>query len=146
MSSRGGAGWLLALGLCGAPAGCVQLQYTTHWYDAPVADAVLQQLQAGRDDLGSCLAALGAPQLVWEYAGSGAALAWAFGDDSAWGLGVGYSFDEFSNVSFDFDSAALQLPGVVLWFDAGLRLERWQRGLLADLTAGLRRRRPAPPD
>lgn len=121
-------------------SGCVQLGYTARWVDqAPTAEA-LQQLQVGSDDLTRCLARLGAPHFVWEYAGDGAALGWAYGDGSSWGVGASYSFGKFTNVSFDFASSNMQLPGVVLWFDSDLRLQAWRQGKLRDLTAGLRRR------
>lgn len=135
----------LLLCLLLGPAGCIQLSYQKHWIDEPPPAAVVDSLQVGRDDLGSCLSRLGAPHYVWEYDGDGMALGWVYSDDSAWGLGASYSFSDYAGVSFDFDSGNLQLPGVVLWFGADLRLLRWQRGKLAALTSTLRRR-SAPVD
>jgi hypothetical protein len=31
------------------------------------------------------------------------------------------------------------LPGVVLWFDASLHLERWQKGLMREMVQSYRR-------
>ncbi|GAB4146477.1 MAG: hypothetical protein Fur0037_14550 [Planctomycetota bacterium] len=119
---------------------CVRGSYYVHHYDQAPDPSAVAGLVPGKDDLGSCLARLGAPHFVFEYARDGAALAWAYGAESGLGFGAAYTVQDFANVSFDFDNAWRDLDGLVLWFREDLVLERWRRGRLADLTRDLRRR------
>jgi len=126
-------------------AGCIQLTYSVQSVEGQLPAAALASLQPAVDDLGSCLRKLGAPHYVWEYLGDGVALGWVALDASGWSFEVGYNFERFFTTSFALDTASSNLPGVVLWFDADLRLKKWRQGRMRDLTSGLHRR-PAPVD
>lgn len=133
-------GWLAA------SAGCVTGSYQRAMVDEPIPEARLQALQIGVDDLGSCLAALGAPHRVFEVQvgenlDAGMALLWVWRDTAGFGVQVSVAMRDAS-VSWSGDYAAAELPGCMLWFDPDLRLQGWQRGTLGDLLP--RRRRPAP--
>jgi hypothetical protein len=90
------------------------------------------------------LRAIGAPNFVWEYRGDGLALGWVFADSSGWDFTASVSVYKSASASMSLDFDNLDLPGVVLWFDEDLRLLKWQRGSMRELTQGLRR--PAAPD
>ena len=108
----------------------------------PVRPDLLEAMAPG-DDLETCLAALGAPLQLWEYAGDGMALAYASG--VAYDLGFSISSGRSSG-SFNFDSLDENLEGVVLVFDPELRL-RWIRyGVLSELVPSDRRPPAAPAD
>jgi hypothetical protein len=125
---------------------CVYVYWQVEHVQEPIADGTLAKLEPGKDDLSRCLQLLGAPHFVWEYRGEGAALAWVSSDTSSWGVGVSYSFEWFfPSASFRWDAGYANLPGVVLWFDQDLRLERWKRGRMRDLISG-HHHRPAEPE
>lgn len=118
---------------------CVRFSYVVRTTDAPLAEADLAALRPGVDDLTACLTGLGAPNAVFEYRVHGMALLWRFVDSSGFGISLSYSVDRIApSASFNFDSDDADTTGVMLWFDADLRLIRWQRGLVRQLTAGFR--------
>ena len=137
--------WPSLLAACAAAtaAGCVQVVYRHRNVEDPVLSGDLAALKPGSDDLGSCLCRLGAPYFVWEYHIDGMALGWVTEDTAGWSLQFSYSFERYFNAGMSFDLAGSDLPGVVLWFDGELRLVKWRRGRMRDLTSGLRHR-PAP--
>ncbi|MCA8943821.1 MAG: hypothetical protein KDB80_14760, partial [Planctomycetes bacterium] len=55
---------LLVLALA-STAGCISFDYSHASVGSPVDDATLEVLEPGRTDLSTCLATLGAPELVW---------------------------------------------------------------------------------
>ena len=127
--------WLAVLALL---SGCVV--YVRSQRDEPLPLAALEDLAPGRS-LADCLAALGAPNQVFEHAGDGAALLWSWSDTDDWSVDVSVPVYEQASASFDLDLTDTDQRGLVLWFGPDQRLERWQRGTLGDLL--LRRVRPA---
>lgn len=126
-------------------AGCIQLRWTARNAEDKLSSAALESMWPGTDTLGSALAKLGAPHHVWEYHGEGMALAWVHQEEHELGFRVSYSFSRGPNASFRFDDSQLDVPGVVLWFDGQLQLEKVRQGNLRDLTEELSRR-PASVD
>jgi hypothetical protein len=118
---------------------CLQVGFGASRNEEPVAEATLASLHAGDDDLATCLKKLGAPNMVWEYRGNGMALGWVSEDSTDWDLDVSFSFQRFASAKFSLDWDDLDLPGVVLWFDASLHLERWQKGLMREMVQSYRR-------
>lgn len=146
---RRAAAALPALALVLANAGCVTGSYARASIDEPVLLPRLEALQPGRDDLGTCLAALGAPQRVFEYQvaadhTSGAALLWYWRDASGFGVDVSSGTRDVPG-SLQLDYLGTDLPGCMLWFGPDLVLERWQLGQVGDLLP-TRVRPGAPPD
>jgi hypothetical protein len=139
------ARWPALLAACAAAtaAGCVHVVYSRRSVEDPVLAGDLAALKPGADDLGACLGRLGAPWFVWEYHVDGVALGWVAEDTAGWSLRLSYSLERFVNAGLSVDLAGSDLHGVVLWFDGDLRLLKWQRGRMRDLTSGLRHR-PAP--
>lgn len=126
-------------------AGCVQLNWTRVSRDRPVTDVAL--LVVGETDLAHCLARYGAPLWVLETDdGRGAALAYGWTEETAWGLRFSIPLSDYASADFDYDLSEERTRGVVLFFDEAWTLKGWRQGLLEDLTAGLRRRRPADLD
>jgi hypothetical protein len=140
--------WLAAAGLAAlAPTltGCVRFTYVQLWHEEPIADAQLQTLKPDQADLTACLHELGAPHYVWED-GDGMALGWVWLDKDDLSLDLSYSFfEDAPGASFSYGREIADLPGCVLWFDESLRLRKWQRGMMGELTRSLRRR-PADPE
>ena len=141
---RPGLGWLLPL-LC---AGCVTGEWRQDSRDEPFPALRVEALRPGTDTLRECLASLGAPHHVFEYAvagdgASGMALVWISRDASGFGIDVSSGTDEVPG-SFQFDSDDVELPACVLWFDRELLLERWRIGTVGELLRS--RVRPAPVD
>ena len=131
-----------------AMASCVTGEYRQVNINEPVDRARLHALQPGKDDLESCLAALGAPVDVREYdvakdRHSGMALIWFWTEQVGWGAKAS-SVIKDTSVSFEFDWTGTDLPGCVLWFDRDLKLESYREGLVGDLLQ--RQRRPSPVD
>ncbi|HEX5050384.1 MAG TPA: hypothetical protein VFZ65_01300 [Planctomycetota bacterium] len=127
--------------------GCLHVRVSRASLDDPIAPAVLETLRPGRDDLGACLRALGAPHRVFEYrlaaSGDGMALLWVWRDTFGWGFQVSLPSKDLP-ADFDFDSVTADLPGCVLWFGPDLVLERWRSGLIGELLPD--RVRPSVPD
>jgi hypothetical protein len=137
--------WLPALQLL-LSAGCVTAAYNQVNVNEPIATELLHTLQPGKDDLASCLLALGAPVDVREYQvaadrSSGMALIWYWTDQVGWGAKASTVIRGFS-ASFEFDWTGTDLPGCVLWFNGDLKLERYSEGLVGELLPT--RRRPSP--
>ena len=129
-------------------ASCVTGEYNQVTFNEPIDRQRLLQLQPGKDDLTSCLAALGAPVDVREYAvdqdrNSGMALIWFWTSQVGWGAKASSVFKDAS-VSFEFDFTGTDLPGCVVWFDSDLKLESYREGLVGALLR--QQRRPSPTD
>ncbi len=122
---------------------CVRFQYTRGNINEPIEDHQVDALQPGTSHLGDCLQSLGAPDKVWEYADGGVALAYGWLEESGWGLNVSWAFELFVSISFDYSAAAQHMQGVVLLLDKELALQHIRRGFLSEITADLKRRRPA---
>ncbi|MEZ5966591.1 MAG: hypothetical protein R3F56_22330 [Planctomycetota bacterium] len=121
---------------------CITVRFVRTRAFEPIPDEVLDGLRAGRDDLTRCLAALGAPNLVFEQPGDGVALAYAWLDQFVWGIDASLSLRGFA-VSADLGRDVRKMHGVVLFFDRELQLVEVERGLLRDFLLARGRRRPA---
>jgi hypothetical protein len=147
MTVRARAASLVATALCVLPfAGCVTGNYGHRSFNEPVSTERLEALEPGKDDLTTCLAALGAPNRVFEYQvgpdlTSGMALLWFWRDSEGFGVEVSAPVEDAS-MNFQYDQTDTELPGCALWFSSDLRLERWRLGRVGDLLPG--RVRPAP--
>lgn len=111
--------------------GCVQI--VRYRVDEPVPGSAVQALQPGREDLGQCLAALGAPTEVLAYRGDGMALVYSWTDMLDWGFEFSVPLQDYVSASFSFDSGDATRPGCVLWFGPDLVLERRECGSLGAL-------------
>jgi hypothetical protein len=124
--------------------GCIQLHYFRVSHFEPTPDPVLKQLEGSHAELQVCLDALGAPLLVGELP-DGIAVAYGWQDRGNWGLDIGYTFERFFNVRFNYQDTQDSLRGVLLLFGSDLHLKAIRRGLLGDLTRQFHRR-PASPE
>ncbi len=137
---------ILAL-ISGGLSSCLSLNWSRGNLNEPIADATLAALQPGEANLTRCLAALGAPNLVWEYKVDGMAMAYAWFDSGGWGFRASYSFyDNTPGASLSYDSADNLRNGVVLTFDESLTLETIKRGRLNYLIPTIQRPAPLPED
>ena len=145
LASRAPARVALLVGVPLLLTGCIQLRWTARNTEDPVSKTAVDSLWPGTDTMETALAKLGAPHFVWEYHGDGAALAWIHQAERDLGLRASYSLSRGPSASFRFDDSQLDVPGVVLWFDGTLFLEKVRQGNLRELTEDLTRR-PAPVD
>lgn len=124
--------WLaLGAGLGMLPfASCVG--YVRFQIEEPVSEQALASLAVGQE-LGDCLARLGAPTHVYEYRGDGAALLWAWSDADDWSADLRVPLQEHVSASFELDLTDTEAVGCMLWFGPDLRLERWRQGRLGEL-------------
>lgn len=120
--------------------GCIQLRWTARNIENAVSPTAVESMWPGTDTLQTALGKLGAPHYVWEYHGEGMALAWVHQQEVDFGMRVSYSVSRGPSASFRFDDSQLDVPGVVLWFDGQLVLEKVRKGNLRDLTEELSRR------
>jgi hypothetical protein len=132
-----------ALAIALLVAGCVTYSYTRDMRFAPIDDAALDSLHPGDADITECLAKLGAPLYVWEYSTEGVALAYGFDKDRTWSLTVSVPVSHGFSASGSYSDQVRKLRGAVLLFDPEWRLQLVRRGMLADLSAELRHKRPA---
>lgn len=123
-------------------AACVSAEYQREIVLAPVSSGSVAALRPGESDLGECLAALGAPNFVWERRGDSIALAYASYRDAGWGLGVSVQLARGVSASFDYGQLEAKSRGYVLLFDADWRLEGVRAGFLRDLRDTLERPPP----
>tara|TARA_R110002094_G_scaffold27834_21_gene40863 strand:- start:6 stop:425 length:420 start_codon:yes stop_codon:yes gene_type:complete len=117
---------------------CVTGEFAQRTVNEPVDLQLLRQLQVGKDDLGTCLAMLGAPVDAREYdvaadGTSGLALVWFWSRQVGWGLRASWSITREASASFEFDWAGTNMPGCVLWFDHDLKLTNYREGLVGEL-------------
>ena len=136
--ARRAATVLLALAVALPSTGCLRVAYRRSMIDEPPTQQALDSLRSG-DGLASCLEALGAPTLLWGLGDDGAqgfAAVYASSFRGGWGLNASAALTDDVSGSFEFQTEALDLDGVVLFFDAAWELERWQQGKLAKLLPG----------
>ena len=133
----------MALAAALLSSSCLSAFYRRETRFEPVPEETLAALNPGTSDLGECLERLGAPLWVWEYEGSGVALAYGWLANRGWNLHASYSFERNVSASFTWQRIDARMKGVVLFFDEDWKLVAWRSGLLRDLTAGFRERRPA---
>lgn len=122
--------------------GCVTARFQRRLGFEPIPEPVLADLRGSGADLGTCLARLGAPNLVYEQPDDGLAIAYAWLDQFGWGVDVSISI-RWVSVSGDIDRERRNLEGAVLFFDRDLRLIAVDRGLLRDFLRVPARRQPA---
>ena len=132
----------LALLLC---CGCITGGYSRQRLFEPVMRSHLELLVPGKSTLADALQLLGAPLLVWEWQGDGAALAWGWGDTARWGFAISLPLGDTSATAFTWDKLASELPGAVLFFSADGLLQEAREGKLSQIQAETLVRRPAPP-
>lgn len=89
--------------------------------------------------LDEALAGLGAPRYVWalgDEGSDGAALVWAWSGRRRVSLNLSLPLNDRSSSSFEFQDGRSDLEALVLFFDRGWELERWQFGRLDALLPG----------
>lgn len=125
----------IALAICLAAGGCVQVSLTRAQANDPIADEHVAEARSdvGRMDLTECLRRFGAPQLVREHP-EGPVLLWGWKDEFTWGFTLSVSFlDNGPSASVDWEQGDADTEGLALFFDDDLRLRSVRRGLLRDL-------------
>jgi hypothetical protein len=130
---------LVFLPLC---AGCATLTWQRESRNRPVPAEAVARLEAGKTELGECLALFGAPLWVWEDVEHGrpaAALAYGWFDARDFGFSVSFPLTDYYSASYNFDRIDQRMQGLVLFFDEHWRLLSWRTGLLHDLTHEERR-------
>jgi len=123
---------------------CLQFRYQRFSRFEPVDELAAADLVPGTE-LADCLTTFGAPLWVWETLderGCGAALAWGWYDSTDRGAQLSTPVSDRFSASFDWDDLDARMRGLVLFFDPEWKLTTRRLGLLRDLTADLRRRRP----
>lgn len=125
--------------------GCVTVRFDRRRAFEPVSGETLARLRAGHSNLETCLATLGAPNLVYQQPDGRIAMAWAWLDHFGWGLNASISVRGLS-VSADTDVDKRDIEAAVLFFDQDLRLVSLERGMLHDFLRQPRRQPPTPPE
>jgi hypothetical protein len=130
---------LVLVPLC---AGCASFSWQRESRNSPVPPQAIARLDAGKTELGECLAAFGAPLWVWEHVEYGrpaAALAYGWFDVKDFGFSVSVPVADNYSASYNYDQVDQRMRGLVLFFDEQWTLVSWRTGLLQDLTQEARR-------
>jgi hypothetical protein len=127
--------------LCLLAGGCLSIEWSRTSRSREVAE--FSQLEVGGSDLRQALELLGAPLWVYEHRVHGAALVYGRSVFDTQGFNISVPLGDMS-ASLDYTEGETGLRGVLLLFDADLRLTEIREGFLHDLAAG-RRARPAVP-
>ena len=135
--------WIAAGLYVGMSTACVSFRFERTSVNVPPRAGAVEGLKPGESSLDQCLQQLGAPLYVWEYQGSGAALAWGWELSHARGVTLSIPLEQSSITAGSYDDLAKDLHGFVLFFDDGGKLTELRRGYLRDLRGELERRRPA---
>jgi len=112
-------------------ASCVTGDYNQTRVYQPVSEEAVAALEVGRSGLEQALEDLGAPLQVIEL-GAGAALAWGWKEATDWNVTGSASIGSVRG-RLQFANAALEFPGVVLFFDGDWVLMAKERGFLSEL-------------
>lgn len=112
---------------------CLNLGVTRVSTNEPIADAQLAALVPQQTGFGEALHALGAPLAVRASENGRVVLAYGFEDELQWGLSFSVPIVRAASARFRFDSSSLEIEGVVLIFDADLRLQSVRSGWLAEI-------------
>ncbi len=134
---------LLSCLLLLALTSCLSMNFVRTRFGEPVADASIAKMESGPQDLTSCLAELGAPELVWTSEDGNMRMAYAWSDVFDWGFSVTFSFNQFVQISGALDSVDHRVHSVVLAFDEDLQLVDISRGYLWDLAPSAQASNPA---
>lgn len=129
----------LVLLAAAAVSSCLRVTYRRSFVDEPPARGAVDVLAVGVDGLEPTLAALGAPTSVWGLGpdgGEGLALVYAWSDRRGWSTNLSTPLADYVSASFEFQSQALTLEALVLFFDATWTLTGWRVGALAELLPG----------
>ena len=123
---------LLALALL-APlsSSCVTGDYNQTRVFQPIPEGAYEELEVGATRLDEALSRLGAPLQVIEV-GAGAALAWGWKESTDWNV-TGSATIGGVRGRLSYSDAALEFPGVVLFFDPQWRLVAKDEGFLSEL-------------
>jgi len=110
---------------------CVTGDYNQTRVFQPVPAEAVDALVVGEAELGEALASLGAPLQVIEL-GRGAALAWGWKESTDWNVTGSANIGNVRG-RIQYADAALEFPGVVLFFDQSWTLVGKERGFLSEL-------------
>ncbi|MBL6757821.1 MAG: hypothetical protein ISQ11_15605 [Planctomycetes bacterium] len=110
---------------------CVTGDYNQTRVFQPVSVEAVDALEVGEAELGEALASLGAPLQVIEL-GAGAALAWGWKESTDWNITGSANIGNVRG-RIQYADAALEFPGVVLFFDQSWTLVAKERGFLSEL-------------
>ena len=127
-------------------SGCLSFNWQRARAETSLTYEDLNRFELGASSLTECLAELGAPRLVWEYAGDGVALAYVWSDGESLGGSLSIPVWDDFGPSMNYTQAEGDAYGAVLFFDADWVLERWRFGRMRDFEAERRRRPTAPPE
>jgi hypothetical protein len=129
---------LLAAPLLGA---CITADYDRFRRFEELPASAYAELVPGESDLTAALAALGAPVRVWEPRPDALALVWSWSDRATWGVSVALPMGEAAEANFSWRDTQDDDEGLLLVFDADLRLESLRRGLVGEVLTDVRRDR-----
>lgn len=110
---------------------CVTGDYNQTRVFQPVPADAVASLEVGRAGLEDALSGLGAPLQVIEL-GAGAALAWGWKESADWNITGAANIGSVRG-RIQYADAALEFPGVVLFFDRSWTLVAKEEGFLSDL-------------
>lgn len=105
-------------------------RFTSH---EPIDEAVLAALVPQRTGFEQALRSMGAPLVVRASENGRIVLAYGFEDELQWGFSFSVPLVRAASARFRWDSSALEIAGVVLIFDAELRLQSVRSGWLAEI-------------
>ena len=111
---------------------CLSWTYVHINRNEPLRSEDINQLHPGSSKLSDCLAALGAPLMVWPM-DHGLALAWGWQEQVDWGLDISVPLADYVDASLSYDSSYANLPGLALFLDESLVLQSIRRGQLREL-------------
>ena len=123
----------LALLLCSLLAGgCISGDYARIDAEMPPDESAVGRLVLGESSLSTCLAELGAPLQVAEFA-DGAVMAWGARRDVGWNVSASVPLSDSTTGSLRFSQERAGYKGVVLFFDEEMVLQRLKQGWLAEI-------------
>ena len=131
---------LISIALALVCSGCLSFNWQRERANTSLSYEDLNDFELGESSLAECLAELGAPRSVWEYAQDGVALAYIWTDGESYGGSLSVPVWDNFGPSMNYTKTEGDAYGAVLFFDADWVLERWRFGRMRDLAAELRRR------
>lgn len=113
--------------------GCFRITWTREMRQEPLDPWAIVAIENERPDLGPCLERLGAPWDVFPNGVDETGLIYAWYDDDSVGVNLSYSFERAVSASFSYTDTNLDIPALLLLFDADEHLTLVRRGRLSDL-------------
>lgn len=123
---------LVVCALACVTAGCLQGDYDRSRVQQPLVPEDVAALRGGVDDLTTVLRSLGAPLNVIEV-GDEVALAYGWLDETNWNLLAQVPVPDTGSFQVSYGQGRQRLPGVVVFLDEALVVQRVERGVLQDL-------------